>query len=242
MCKVSARFHVLFVCIVLLCGGLPAGAQCKSNSGHELSRDGRWFWHGVMEAPRNAIRPQNLKWELPIGVATGVLIGAADTPASRAIQSASIQHQATRWTDIGLGLELGASGVAFVVGCAENRESLRSTAQVALEAAGAATVVDQLIKHATNRQRPFQDNASGELWEGGRSFPSGHAATSFAIASAVAHRQSQHRWIKWTAYALAAGVSLGRYPAKQHFFSDILVGGTLGYVTGTYLAAPHGAQ
>jgi membrane-associated phospholipid phosphatase len=42
--------------------------------------------------------------------------------------------------------------------------------------------------------------------------------------------------VKWGAYALATGVSLSRYPAKKHFTSDILVGATLGYVTGTYMA------
>jgi len=52
----------------------------------------------------------------------------------------------------------------------------------------------------------------------------------------VAHRYPQKKWLKWSAYALAAGVSLSRYPAKKHFPSDILMGATLGYVTGNYLA------
>ena len=34
----------------------------------------------------------------------------------------------------------------------------------------------------------------------------------------------------------ASGVALSRYPAKRHYLSDILVGSTLGYVTGTFLA------
>jgi hypothetical protein len=29
----------------------------------------------------------------------------------------------------------------------------------------------------------------------------------------------------------------GFHPAKKHFPSDILIGGTLGYITGTYIAA-----
>ncbi len=44
-----------------------------------------------------------------------------------------------------------------------------------------------------------------------------------------------NHWLKWSAYALATGVSLSRYPAKKHFPSDILMGATLGYVTGAYL-------
>jgi hypothetical protein len=46
----------------------------------------------------------------------------------------------------------------------------------------------------------------------------------------------QWGWVKWGAYALASGVSLSRYPAKNRYPSGILIGATLGYVTGTYLA------
>jgi hypothetical protein len=34
-----------------------------------------------------------------------------------------------------------------------------------------------------NRQYPYLHNSRGEFWEGGKSFPSGHAAASFAFAS-----------------------------------------------------------
>src|SRR6266566_92952 len=74
--------------------------------------------------------------------------------------------------------------------------------------------------------------AQGKFWGGGRSFPSGHSATSFAFAAVVAHRYPKNKWVKWGAYALATGVSLSRYAAKKHYPSDILIGATLGYVTG----------
>jgi PAP2 superfamily protein len=46
----------------------------------------------------------------------------------------------------------------------------------------------------------------------------------------------QNKWVKWSAYALSTGVSLSRYPAKKHYPADILIGATLGYVTGACLA------
>jgi membrane-associated phospholipid phosphatase len=67
----------------------------------------------------------------------------------------------------------------------------------------------------------------GEFWEGGKSFPSGHAATSLAFASVMAHHYPNNRWLKWSAYGLAAGVSFARVGGKKHFSLDILVGGTL---------------
>jgi len=227
------------VCYVTfaLCANVAAQAQCLSNTSTELRRDGRTLWTGVLEAPRNAIRPRNLKWELPIAAATGVLIATGDAPASRVISSHStLQRQADRFSTVGLAIELAAPAAGYAIGCGSGRSSLRSNSQTALEAAGAALLLDTVLKKATNRQRPDNKNGSSEFWEGGTSFASGHAAASFAIASVVAHRYSNKRWLKWTAYGLAAAVSLGRYPAKQHFFSDIVIGGTLGYVTGTYLA------
>jgi membrane-associated phospholipid phosphatase len=237
----SRRFPLLLTLVVVwLCLSSLACAQCLSNTNHELRQDGSWLWRGIVEAPRNVIRPRNLKWELPIVAATGVLIATGDTPASRLIQNPSLQRQANRWSNIGLWTEFGGVGTAYVLGCAKHHESVRSTGQAALEAAAAASMFDQVLKRVTNRERPLRDNSSGEYWEGGSSFASGHAAASFAIASVVAHRYPHKRWLKWGVYGLAAGVSLARYPAKEHFFSDILIGGTLGYVTGTYLASPHG--
>jgi membrane-associated phospholipid phosphatase len=56
-------------------------------------------------------------------------------------------------------------------------------------------------------------------------------------AQSIRNRSVDQRgWVKWGAYVLATGASLSRYPAKKHYPSDILIGATLGYVTGTYLA------
>jgi membrane-associated phospholipid phosphatase len=79
-------------------------------------------------------------------------------------------------------------------------------------------------------------HSRGEFWEGGKSFPSGHSAASFAFASVLTHRYPHNPWVRWGAYALATGVSLGRLAGKKHFPSDVLVGATVGYVTGAYLA------
>jgi len=89
---------------------------------------------------------------------------------------------------------------------------------------------------AANRQFAYHTNSHGEFWEGGQWFPSGHTAGSFAFASVIAHRYPHNFWLEWAAYGMAMGVSLARVAGKKHFASDILVGGTPGYVTGTYLA------
>ena len=142
-----------------------------------------------------------------------------------------------RGSNIGLGIELGTAGFMYVAGCSGRRSpTMASAGFTALEAMGAANLVTLAVKVAANRQYAYHPNPQGEFWEGGRSFPSGHAATSFAFASVIAHRYPHNLWIKWGAYGLATGVSLARIGGKKHFASDVLVGATIGYVSGTYLA------
>ena len=203
---------------------------------HEVLTEASQFEHGLKQVPRNAVRPHNLAWELPIAAATGLLIAKVDQPAANRIRSVSLQQQVSRWSNVGLGMEFGAAGVAWALGCAEHKEFTRNTGLTTLAAMAAASGTNLILKLAFDRQFPYTPHSTGEFWGGGRSFPSGHSAASFAFASVIAHRYPHKRWAKWGAYALATGVCLSRYPAKKHFPSDILLGATIGYVTGAYLA------
>lgn len=217
--------------------GSPPPAQC---SVHEFFHDA-WVEasqsaHGLKAIPRGAVRPANLKWELPILAATGLLIAKADLPADNRIQSQSLRQTADLWSNVGLGLEIGSGALTYGLGCGTHRSNLRDTGFRALAAMGVAGTEDLALKLTFDRQFPFTPGSTGKFWGGGRSFPSGHSATSFAFAAVVAHRYPHNKWIKWSSYALATGVALSRYPAKRHYPSDILMGATVGYVTGTYLA------
>ncbi len=230
--------------LVLFCGFnvSPALAQSTesgcgvSSTTHQVLGDAHQLLRGIAHAPRNAIRPENLKWELPIGAATGLLIAEADQPAADRIQSPSLIHTSRRWSNVGLAMEIVGAGATWGGGCIEHNHSVANNGLTALTAIGAASTLDLALKLAFNREFPYKPGSQGAFWGGGRSFPSGHAAASFAFASAIAHRYPHNRWVKWGAYGLATGVALSRYPAKRHYLSDILVGSTLGYVTGSYIA------
>ena len=234
-----------FFALLLLSAGVFCAAQtqndanqerCLDATGNQLHKDAGGLGHGLAAAPRNAIRPSNLKWELPIAATTGIFIAELDQPVATHNQSLSRQTTLSTWSNVGLGMELGAAGLMWADGCVRHHETLRENGFVALEAAGAAAGINEVFKIAANRQYPYGTNSTGEFWESGKSFPSGHSAASWAFASALAHRYPHKRWVKWGAYAFATAVSLSRIPAKKHYPSDILVGSTIGYVTGTYLA------
>jgi hypothetical protein len=203
---------------------------------HDTAAESGGVARGLVKIPRNMVKPKNLGWELPVAAATALLITKADQPADRRIQSPSLENTAGIWSNVGWGMEFASSAVAYGVGCHDGDQYLRDTGFKAMAAMGTALVADYGLKLAFNRQYAYNGATSGKFWGGGKSFPSGHSATSFAFASVVAHRYPHKAWVKWGAYALATGVAVSRYPAKKHYLSDILVGSTLGYVTGAYMA------
>jgi membrane-associated phospholipid phosphatase len=119
-----------------------------------------------------------------------------------------------------------------------------STALLAGEAYADSAVVDLAIKAITRRKRP-SDVAPGApfndtFFNGGKSpfkgssFPSGHAAGAFAVATVVATRYHTHRWVPWAVYGFATAISLSRITTSAHFPSDVFLGAVLGYTITRY--------
>ena len=124
------------------------------------------------------------------------------------------------------------------------------TALLAGEAYADAAVVDLVIKAVTRRKRPsdvapgapFTDTffSGGKSPFKGSSFPSGHAAGAFAVATVVATRYHTHRWVPWAVYGFATAVSLSRITTSAHFPSDVFLGAALGYgITRYQVLRPH---
>ena len=105
---------------------------------HQTWSETSQFGHGLKTVPRSTVRPSNLKWELPILAATGVMIAKVDRPADNRIQSKSLQQTASQWSNVGLGLELGSAALAYGMGCGKHHSYLRDTGFKALAAMGAA--------------------------------------------------------------------------------------------------------
>ena len=114
------------------------GGCGPSQTTHQVLGHAGSLLHGIKEVPRNAIRPENLKWELPIAATTGLLIAEIDQPAANRIQSNSFQNLAGRWSDAGLITQIGAGAAMWGVGCIQHRRSLRDNGLTALTAMAAA--------------------------------------------------------------------------------------------------------
>jgi len=117
------------------------------------------------------------------------------------------------------------------------------TAILCAEAYGNSAVVDLAVKAITRRERPsdittgsFHDtffNSSKSPFKGS-SFPSGHAAAAFSVATVVAVRYRNHRWVPWAVYGLATAIGFSRVTSNAHFPSDVFLGASLGYTITRY--------
>lgn len=88
---------------------------------HDTWTEASQSGHGLKAIPRGAVRRSNLKWELPIFAATGILIAKADLPADNRIQSQSLQQTAELWSNVGLGFEIGSGALTYGIGCGKHR-------------------------------------------------------------------------------------------------------------------------
>jgi PAP2 superfamily protein len=87
----------------------------------------------------------------------------------------------------------------------------------------------QGIKYSVRRDRP-----TGECC----AFPSGHAATAFALAS-VLERHLGYR-ASWPALAGATYVATSRLVDNRHFLSDVMFGAAVGMASGWTVVGRHG--
>lgn len=76
---------------------------------------------------------------------------------------------------------------------------------------------------------------STEFW----SFPSFHAAGSWALATSIARSYPNKKWLGITCYSLATGVSLSRIYLEKHWSSDVLWGAALGFGIGSSMVKFH---
>lgn len=119
-----------------------------------------------------------------------------------------------------------------------------NTALLSGEAYADSAVVDLVIKAITHRQRPNQVPSgapfTNTFFSGtnsplkGSSFPSGHSAGAFSVATVIATRYSRHKWVPVAAYAFATAISLSRITDSSHFPSDVFLGAALGYTVTKY--------
>ena len=179
------------------------------------------------------VRMGERQWKLalPLGIVAVGLVASDTALEGHVTQSPSTVSRASSFSNAGLGAMLGVGGGMFVWGSLAHNETERETGFLSGEAAIDAYLDTTLIKYVAGRDRPFTGSGKGDFFSGGSSFPSQHAAISWAIASVIAHEYPGPA-TKLLSYGLAGAVSAARVEAHQHFVSDAVIGSAIGWYLG----------
>jgi membrane-associated phospholipid phosphatase len=125
-------------------------------------------------------------------------------------------------------VQIGAALTTYIVGRVNHHPRAQHIGMDMFEAQLLTEGIVELTKVAVHRPRPTVPE--GETQAAGFSFPSGHAAITFATATVF----QQH--FGWKAavptYALATYVSMSRLHDNRHFASDVVFGAAVGVIVG----------
>ena len=178
--------------------------------------------------------PANLRWRdakwLPIlgGTVAGLMTADHAIMQQNSLSPQNIRRS-TDFSNLGVGALVGMGGGLYLWGKLRKDDHNEETGLLSGESALNSVVVASVLQGILGRERPNVDGAQGRFFRGGTSFPSDHSAVAWSVASMIAH-ENPRPVTKLFAYGLAGAVSLSRVTGKDHFPSDVLVGGALGWL------------
>jgi membrane-associated phospholipid phosphatase len=173
------------------------------------------------------LRFSDADWLVPAsGFAAGLFATDRDVSTHLSTDPKTISHYKTLST-AGVAALVGGAGGLWLLSYPAHNEHWRETGFLAGEAAVNSLVAVEALKYTLRRERPYQGDGSGPFFSGGTSFPSEHAAAAWSVAGVVAH-EYPGLLPKIAAYGLATLVTYSRIRGRQHFNSDVFIGGMMG--------------
>ncbi|HWB43369.1 MAG TPA: phosphatase PAP2 family protein [Gemmatimonadales bacterium] len=134
-----------------------------------------------------------------------------------------------------------ALSAGLLVGQLSGSDGLKRTMLHTAAAAAIATGVTSALKYSIGRTRPdfAGDPDQFRPFSGANSFPSGHTAVAFAIATSIAD-ETHDKWSDYLLYGAASMTALARVNDDRHWASDVLVGGLIGHLSGRWVSQQMG--
>ena len=164
-----------------------------------------------------------------IGGGAALALHPIDTTFNAHLETSSIFGAGDRLGDT--ATLMGGAFAVYGVGRLSGHNRVTHVAMDVVRAQVVSEVMAQALKVAVRRERP--DASSGY------SFPSGHAAVTFATAAVL----QRHHGLKWAlpAYGLASYVAASRLHDNVHYVSDVVFGAAVGTLAGRTVTR-HGAS
>jgi membrane-associated phospholipid phosphatase len=166
---------------------------------------------------------ENLFWAV-VGGGLALAVHPADDNVNEALVGSDFAEAFFKPGEIlgQLPTLLGTATGVYVFGRLKDQPRVSHVGMDLIQSLLISEGLTQVIKHSTGRERP--DGSSKT------SFPSGHAADTFAFATAL------ERHLGWKgavpAYIFSSYVAISRLPANRHWLSDAVFGSAVGVISG----------
>jgi len=168
-------------------------------------------------------------------LAGGASIAMHNTDADKNIAENMERHRTFKgFADEGLnifggpGIHFAATGIWYAISANRGDDFNKDRAWTMMTALATTGIVTVSLKAIVNNKAP---NGSGWAW------PSGHTASSFTVASVLDEFYGPGVGIP--AYGLASVVAWRMMDSGDHWASDVVFGGVLGWVVGHTIAGKH---
>lgn len=213
------------------------------NFGPDVFRQQKSIWL----FPRQVAQGKHLRASLAVIAATGAMVALDphDTPYFRNNSGFNgFRTGPLRGRNLTFAIAAVPLGM-YLGGRARHSDYAQQSALLAAESIVDTSLASLALKAAFGRKRPSDIPPHGDFthtWfkyqgtvNNPGSFPSGHSAMAFGVASVLAARYRRRRWAPWLAYGAATFISLARIPDQAHFPSDVFAGAVLGYAVGHFV-------
>jgi membrane-associated phospholipid phosphatase len=166
---------------------------------------------------------ENLMW-VAIGSGLALAVHPADDNVNRYLVGNKTAERIFKPGGVigELGSLLGGAVTVYAVGRIGDQPKVSHVGMDLIQSLAVSEALTQTLKYTTRRERPDQSSRN--------SFPSGHAADTFAFATAL------ERHLGWRyatpAYVFASYVGISRMPANRHWLSDAVFGAAVGIIAG----------
>lgn len=210
----------------------------------------------LRNTPRNVLHDQEAIWTSPahlypshvagpmiLVLGTALLIATDhQVMASKVPIDASLNNHAVTASEALTGGFVAAPVILYAMGHLHHDDHATETGVLGGEAILDSVAVNEVLKFASLRERPAVDDAKGKFFQTSvgldSSFPSNHSTIAWSSAAVLA-TEYNGPLTKILAYGLATGVSTTRVLGRQHFPSDVVVGGAFGWMIGRYVVHRH---
>jgi len=251
-----SRVYVIIFIMLAFCGDLFAqySEDDYSNKGF-LNQ----YWNDIKSISTNSLSPQHYPdWKLlTYAGLTSIFILSHDMEFH---EEYGLEKQYGRFSlpkslaEIGnfydkpgtLYFTAGLAGAMYGSGKLFNDQKLVQTTHLMVKSLIITGIFTTGLKVLIGRARPYTaDNPhkfkpfNFKFNTDYMSMPSGHTSSIFAMMTVIA-KQYDSWYVKLPAYTFAVSVAFQRMNSRKHWGSDLIIGGTLGYLIGSAIVNKYG--